>query len=442
MERNRYSSRDDERDGGRRRGARDDDRDDRGDDRGGRGGGQRYSYEPRDSRETKSRSEGGPGDYDVYLEDGVKLFKADKTNTIRILPPTWKGAKHYGYDLHMHFGVGPDRQSYMCPNKMEDDAMAYADRIEDSDRNLAAALRAHRGKCPICEEREVAVAAGDDDLAKQLGARKRVLVYLIDRNKEKDGLLAWAMPWTVDRDICAISIDRKTGEALPIDHPQEGFDVFFDKKGEKDRTEYLGMQLDRRDSDLGDDKWLDQAMREPLPTKLVFYDYDTIAKAFGGGASARRGGRDRDDRSSDDRGRDRGGRGRDESRTDNKPRDRGRDRDRDEPVHTWDSVHKLEGTALDRLVDEERLRVDPSKYKSDEELADAICEEMRLDKPRADERESRDRGSSRSEPVRGGDDPRERLRAMREERDREESRDRGGRDRDDERDGGRRRVRD
>lgn len=387
---------------GRSRG-RDDDRDDdrgrdrgrgrdRDDDRGGRSGGRgRYEYKARDAADVKHRSESGPNDFDKYLVDSIKVFKPQKDNSIRILPPTWPGAKHYGYDLFVHYGVGADRQTYLCLNKMKGE------------------------KCPICEERQRLADDGDEDGAKELEPKKRVLVYMIDRDKEKEGLQAWPMPWTVDRDICAISVDRRTGGAVPIDHPEEGYDIMFEKKGEKARTEYLGIRLDRRESELGDMKWLDEAMDNPLPDQLVFYEYDHIAKAFGGGGKHRDSRRD-DDRG-DDRGRDRG-RDRDEDRG-----SRGRDRDDDrgsrgrskEPEYTWESVHKLEGRALDDLISAERLKLDPGEFKSDEELADAICEELGL------EEEQRGRGRDRDDD-RGGrdrdrdDDPREKLREMRNRR--------------------------
>ena len=412
----------DEPDRGRDRGGRDDPppRRSRDDDRGGRSSGRRFEYQERDKADVDKRMNQGGKDFDKYIDGDVKMFSVnDGDNAIRLLPPTWRPTRHYGLDIYVHYGVGPDRQTYLCLNKMQDAAMDFADRIEKDEPDLASALRANKGKCPICEERELILRDGDEKHAKELDAKKRVLVYMIDRDGKKEGLQAWAMPWTVDRDIVSVSVDKRTGAALPIDHPDEGFDIFFKKTGQKDRTEYTGVQVDRHASRLGDDAWLDEAMDRPLPEILVFFDYDHISNVFGGGGGAVRDeprgrGRDRDD--------DRGGRGRD--RDDPPARGRGRDdddrgsrrRDPEPPPHTWESVHKLEGKALDDLIDEEQLDLDPQDFKSDEELADAICLKLDLEEARRG-REPEPEGRRRSVPE--DDDPRARLREMRERRSRD-----------------------
>lgn len=389
-ERERESTRDQEpsRERGRdRESSRDEGRSrNRDDDRGSRRGGSRFSYEERDPADTKKRSEQrGNSEFDRYLGDALKTYKVeDGDNCIRILPPTWKGAKHYGHDIYVHYGVGPDRQTYLCLNKMKNEP------------------------CPICEEREVVARGGDEDYAKELEARKRVLVYLIDRNKEKEGLQAWAMPWTVDRDICAVSTDKRSGAAIPIDHPEEGFDVFFKKRGQKNRTEYLGISIDRRESDLGDPTWIDEAMDAPLPEQLVYFSYDHIAKAFGGGGARRDTRRDEDDdkgrrgRNDDDRGR---GRGQDNDDTRGREAERSTSRRR-EPDYDWTSIHKLEGDALDNFIEDEKLKLNPKDFKSDDELADAICEELGVKEERASAG-GRDRDTGTTE----------KLRDMREKRD-------------------------
>lgn len=400
----RESSRDSgrDRDEGRGRGRdRDDDRGrdrdegrgrgrDRDDDRGSRGG-SRYQYEGRQASDVNRRAEGGAKDYDKYLSSDVKGWKPnDKDNTIRVIPPTWPKPKHYGYDIWVHYGIGPDRQAYLCLHKMEKEALAYADRIEKTDPELAKKIRDSAGDCPICRERQKAVDEGDEKYAKELEPKRRVLTYLIDRDNEREGLQAWAMPWTVDRDICAVSVEKRSGEVLPIDHPEEGYDIEFEKKGAKDRTEYVGIRIARRESSLGNSKWLDEAMDLPLPDTLVFYPSDHIKSAFGGGSA-------RDERDRDD---DRGGRDRGRDRDDDRGRGRDRDDDRggrrrDEPTHTWESIHKLEGPELDKLVDDEGLDLDPRNFKSDEDLAEAICLKLDLEEPRT---RDEGRGRGRDEP--------------------------------------------
>lgn len=400
---------DDERGSSRERGGRDRDDDrgssrgrDRDDDRGGRGGrssgsGSRYEYEARSAESVRNRASKGANDFDKLLLDHVKMFKPnDGDNRIRLLPPTWPKPEHYGLDIYVHYGVGPDRQSYLDLSKM----------LDKDD--------------PINEEREAFKRKMDpDDKAdqaylKELESKRRVLVYLIDRDNEKEGVQAWAMPWTVDRDIVKVSQDKATGEVLPIDHPEDGYDVEFEKKGQKDRTEYLGVAIARRSSPLGKTDWLDYAMDNPLPDQLKYFDYDHIAKAFGGGGTHKGGergsereergssrGGDREERGARDRDDDRGGRG--------SSRERERETPKDAPL-TWESVHEMRPRELEDLIEAERLDINPKEAKDDEDLADWICDELKLTK--AAERSSR-------RVVENDDDGAARkLREMRERRDR------------------------
>jgi hypothetical protein len=363
-----------------RRGGRDEPDSDRGHrtERHGRDEGRstrRFEYQDRDAADVKKRaSQQGANEFDKILKDSVKMFKPnDGENRIRILPPTWEGAKHFGLDVFVHYGVGPDRGTYLCLNKMkgEDD--------------------------PIEEERLIARKDGDEKYAKELEAKRRVLVYLIDRDHEKDGVQAWAMPWTVDRDIVKVSVDRSSGEVLPIDHPEDGYDVEFEKKGAKDRTEYIGIAIARRSTPLGKDDWLDFAMDNPLPEQLNYYDYDHINKAFNGGGAHKE--KDRGD-GHDDRDSDRGrGRERDEPK-------RGREK---EPPN-WDDIHDMTAREMEDLIDEQKLDIDPVDSKDREDLADWICEEMKIKK------ESK---PTRREPLkedRAEESTSDRLRRMRESR--------------------------
>jgi hypothetical protein len=402
-------SRDDDDRGSSRRGREDDDDDRRSSRRGrdddddDRGGSSSYRYERRDSEKTRERANKGNNDFDKFLKDHIKAFKVnDGDNRIRIIPPTWKKADHHGLDIYVHYAVGADRQSYLCPKKMKDEP------------------------CPVCEardelKRELNDNEGDKDLEKQVKAlepKRRVLAYLIDRDHEKEGPQAWAMPWTVDRDTVQVMTDKSTGEVLPIDDPKEGYDVEFTKKGAKDRTEYTGVAIARRSSPLGKSAWLEFAIDNPLPDQLVYFPYEHIAKAFGGKSTSRREDDDDDRRDSrrsreDDepkRGRDRdeeergGGRDRDD--------DRGsRSRSRDDSAPTWESIHDMTKSELEDLIEEKDLDIKPKDAKDVDDLRDWVCEEMGIKKPKQEERGSR-RGSDDD-----GDD--DRLRRMRERRERD-----------------------
>lgn len=277
--------------------------------------------------------------------------------TIRVLPATWENPTHFGYDIFIHYGVGPDEQKYLCPKEMKGEP------------------------CPICEERERAIKDGDKDYANDLKPTKRVLYYLVDRDQEREGTLAWPAPWTVDRDLNNIIIDKKTGEVLPIDDPDNGFDVSFAKEGKGMKTKYIGLQIARRESDLGNNKWLDYAVANPLPDILRVYDYDHIAKVFGG--SSNRG-------DALDREQERGLRTVEERSTRGSSSSRGSSSDDTEL--TWDSVHKMVYEELCAIVDDKKLDINPRDSKDDEDLADWICEELRIRKPKDDDHGDGGRG--------------------------------------------------
>ncbi len=378
---------------GSRRGS-DRDEEERGSSR--RGGGSSYEYVARSAEQTRSRASKGANDYDKIIKDGIKTWKPnDGDNRIRILPPTWKKPEHFGLDIYVHYGVGADRGQYLCRHKM----LGEAD--------------------PINEEREKFKASMDPDskedqkYLKDLEAKRRVGVYLIDRDHEKEGVQFWAMPWTIDRDIVKVSVDKDSGEVLPIDHPDDGYDITFEKSGAKDRTEYNGVAIARRSSPLGKDAWLEFAQENPIPEILQYFPYEDIAKAFGGvGAHKEKGrGSDRDE----DRGRDSDRRGRDDDR--DPPARGGRDRDEDRPARgasrddppalTWESIHEMTLRELKDVIEDEDLDINPKEAKDDEDLADWICDELKLEKKKASGRRAVDNSD---------DEASDKLRAMRNRR--------------------------
>jgi hypothetical protein len=153
----------------------------------------------------------------------------------------------------------------------------------------------------------------------------------------------------------------------------------------------------RRSSELGKDEWLEFAMENPIPEILQYYDYDHIAKAFGG-KGAQRSSRDRDDDDrDDDRRRDRDGDDRRRSRDDDPPRrtredddDRPSKRSREAEEPTWDSIHEMTKSELVDLIEEKDLGINPKEAKDTEDLADWVCEELKIKKAKKEEKRSRE----------------------------------------------------
>ena len=224
-----------------------------------------FEYKPRDASAIRQRAAQGKFTGEGYLrQDAMMFVPKDGINTPRILPPTWEGARHYGYEVWLHYEIGPDKSKYLCLNKMKN---------ED---------------CPICDERMEAEKEGDVNLVKKLKPTRRVLMWVINRKEENNGPSIFSCPPSVDTNFCKLSVDNKTGEVLCIDNPSDGYDIEFERLpaiGEGFPT-YTGEKIDRNSSPIGDTekstKWLDYIVKNPIPSLLVYYTYEHIKKVFSG----------------------------------------------------------------------------------------------------------------------------------------------------------------
>jgi hypothetical protein len=230
------------------------------------GGGFKYKRLTSDYMNQRRNQSGS--DRDPYVSPHVKLFSpADGDNTVRILPAGWEGDETYGKEIYVHYGIGADRATYLCPRSMKDKP------------------------CPICKEKEKAEKEGDEEYSQSLRVSKRIGMFVIDRSKEGDGPKLWLAPFTVEREMAAQSVDKKTGEVIQFIDPEEGFDLNFEKKGKQRNTKYVGVQFDRKPSALSDDddtvkEWLQYIADNPIPDLLVFQNTDTIRKNFEGASDS------------------------------------------------------------------------------------------------------------------------------------------------------------
>lgn len=300
-------------------------------------GGGKFKYKPLTSEYLETRKSGG-GDYDQYVVEGIKMFKPqDGDNEIRIFPATWEDGE-YAYDINMHYGIGPDRQSYLCAHAMK------------------------REPCPICDERKQADKDGDEEYSKSLKPNLRAAVWLIDRSKEGDGPKLWFMPKTLEREIPPQATDKKTGEVLQFIDPDEGYDLTFTKTGKEILTKYTGAKFARKPSALSDDEdtqeeWMQYVIDHPIPEILVFHDADRIAEAFGTSAG--------------------GGKGK--SKPSKKGKEKEEEKDEEEEQLSWEEIHALSEKKLRKLAEEHDVDEDGL---DEEELADAICEELGIEPPK------------------------------------------------------------
>lgn len=221
----------------------------------------KFQYKARKSEDWEKREKQSGSSFVGFIEDQFETYTVRKgENWMRILPPTWEDPSHYGYDVWVHYGVGPQNASVIC------------------------LLKQKNQPCPICEAKAIAEDAGKDDLASELKPGRRVCVWILDRKEEKKPQI-WAMPWSLDRDISKVARDRQTGELYQLDHPDAGYDVSFDAEGEAMTRKYVGTQLARRPSPV-DEKHLDYIMANPLPNCLIWRNYAELKELLAGVPSA------------------------------------------------------------------------------------------------------------------------------------------------------------
>jgi len=235
-----------------------------------------FVYRKRDPKVVKERAEQQGGNFDSIFKNGVDRFTpAQGSNQIRILPPTWEDHEHYGYDVWVHRDVGADNATYLCLQKM-------------------------KGKrCPICEAEKELREDGDKDDADKIKAKKSTLVYILERDSKVDTPQVWQMSWTMDKDIAALCQNPKTGKVLVIDHPDHGYDVMFNRTGQKLRTRYSGIAIDRDESPIEESSKAQREILEfitenPLPSVLNYYSAEHLETVLSGTT------KDKDDDMADD----------------------------------------------------------------------------------------------------------------------------------------------
>jgi hypothetical protein len=224
-----------------------------------------FRYNQRSKEDLRERANMKGGDFDSIIKPKYKVYKPhDGKNVVRVLPPTWEGAKHYGFDVFVNYNIGVDNQSYLSLAKMKGEAD------------------------PLAEARREAERSGDKDLAKALAPRMRIGMWVIDRVNEDEGPLLWLAPFTLDKAIANLSFDEDTKEVVFIDDPENGCDVRFYKEGTGLKTDYDASKIRiLKPSPLHDDEgiqaeWLEYVQENPIPDCLQYYDYDHISAAFDG----------------------------------------------------------------------------------------------------------------------------------------------------------------
>lgn len=332
-----------------------------------------FSYRERSVSDVNRRSGSNtPGFVVSSLPSGddVTMFTPKEgRNRVRFLPATWDG-KWFGFDLYVHYGVGPNSVSMTCP----------AQHLNE--------------ECVICNERRKAMDDDDDDYAQKLRFSQRVAYWIVDRNDDDQVKLWIASSFSIDQELGNLCVDPDSGEALPIDHPDEGYDFTFTRTGTGLTTKYEGKSLARKASPICSDERdqedvLEFITNNPLPECFQYSTSDDVAEAFSGNV------RDSDDDDDDDK----------PSRRSRRSRKSSRDEDESELPTSARAVRRMSDVDLEELIEDHNLDIDYEDMDQDE-MAEAVIAELDLEEKssRRSGRSNRSARSSRSRGRRGKDD--------------------------------------
>lgn len=334
-----------------------------------------FSYQKRSKDTLKERANMKGGNYDTLFKPTFKQWKPKEgKNLIRILPPTWNDARHYGLDIFVNYSIGPDNQSYLSLNKHG------------------------KGEDPIAEARREALQEGDKDFAKKLNFSQRILYWVIDRTDEDEGPLLWAAPFTFDKSLSNLCIDEDTKEVIFIDDPVKGRDVRFYREGTALNTSYDPSKMKvLKESTVHEDEgleneWLDFIAENPLPEVLNFYSYDHIKAQFDGQSGKRD-----DDTEDEPKKPSRSRTARDEEEVEEKPEPRSTRR-RDSEDDDVDGDDKPRGRTRVREVADEEVEAPASRKRS--RPADEDDDETPAPRRSARKAEPDDDGEEDEKPAR------------------------------------------
>jgi hypothetical protein len=353
-----------------------------------------FHYEPRKQEDMEQHANRRTSRFDTLFDEKFREFRAHAgANYVRILPATWKNKKHYGFEFWAHRFVGSENGNYPCPRKMKDQ------------------------RCSVCEAHRIAVKDGDEEEARKLAVKNVFAYWVIDREADsanKNRPQIWVVTNLMDKDIMGLTLDRQKKSFLYIEHPEQGYDLSFNREGQGLSTRYTSFQFDRDPSPISrdgrtQDSILEFITEHPLPDLLHWYDADHLDSVMFGTA---------DDHRDEDL----------DAEEDESPR---RPRHEDEPEEEQDETDEHEGGEQDEERGEEEDEEERGDQEEEETQEAADEDEQTEDEEdpevrprrRLPEREparaSRaDNGRGRERPGDRGDRPRGTIVARRPGKDR------------------------
>lgn len=210
----------------------------------------RHTYQERTAEQYQNRRPRGRKDN--WLKSEYTEYFPKEENHARILPPLGMELRHWGMELYIHYNVGYDNRQYLCLEKMLGE------------------------RCPVCEEYRRLLDLGKQDAASKIKPGFYWGTWVWDKKDLKHNAPKFWKLWaSLDENIVSLSKDKRTGRYLPIDHPDKGFDVFFEVYKENGYPKTKGVQIDRDSSPVPED-FLVFVEDNPLSSALVYFDYEYI----------------------------------------------------------------------------------------------------------------------------------------------------------------------
>lgn len=164
-----------------------------------------------------------------YVKSDIPIFQPmDGDNQIRIVPPLSEDVHASLWGLEV-WACYINNKSFLSPKTF--------------DSNATDPIAEH-----FFELRET-----DPEAAKKFRATKRHLMFVLDLNDELEELKLWAAPPTLIDDILKLAKNRRTGELIALEDPEDGRAIYFTKTGKGIGTKYSGIEVDSQTFKLEDD---------------------------------------------------------------------------------------------------------------------------------------------------------------------------------------------
>ena len=199
--------------------------------------------------EQKGTTYRDPGSRVSYIQRGViKMYvPREGKNRLRIIQPFEViELGFFGMEMHFHRSVGDEGEplfgDYLCNSRMKN---ILRDCYEDIQIP---------NTCFVCKQQTSELWDENPDLAKTYYPDRRMWLFVIDLlSDDKNEVLLWSCPWTLQEEIVSRSSAEETGAYMDVSHPVTGVPVSFERVGKGKLTKYVNVQVFNNPLPLSDD---------------------------------------------------------------------------------------------------------------------------------------------------------------------------------------------